>query len=56
MSDGTVRLLGVSAAAAWLGVTPASLSALARGVNGIPITWAGRAREEFPALFGDVQN
>jgi hypothetical protein len=53
MPDGRVRLLGVSAAARWLGVTDAALSALARGVNGIPITWEARAREEFPGLFGN---
>jgi len=51
LRNGHVVLHGVTAAARWLGVTPASLSALARGVNAIPITWEQRARREFPELF-----
>ena len=51
LGNGRVILHGVTAAAKWMGVTPASLSALARGVNGIPITWEARARAEFPGLF-----
>lgn len=54
--NGKVRLFGVADAARWLGVTPASLSALARGVNGIPITWEARARAEFPELFEPQTN
>lgn len=55
LRNGSTKLHGVSAAARWLGVTPASLSALARGVNAIPITWEQRARAEFPELFGVSQ-
>ena len=51
LANGKVVLHGVCAAARWLGVNPASLSALARGVNAIPITWEERARCEFPELF-----
>lgn len=54
LPDGTVRLIGVSAAAKWLGVKQPTLSAVCRGTNGVPVSWAGRAREEFPQLFGDV--
>ena len=53
--DGSVLLVGVSAAARWLGVKQPTLSQLARGTNAFPITWEKRARTEFPELFAKEQ-
>lgn len=50
--DGSVFLVGVTAAARWMGVKQPALSQLARGKNAFPITWEQRARTEFPELFG----
>lgn len=49
--DGSVVLVGVSAAARWLGVKQPTLSQLARGKNAFVIRWEARARAEFPGLF-----
>ena len=55
MPDGRARLIGVSAAAAWLGCTRQCLSQMARGTNGyVTAELYERARREFPVLFGDA--
>lgn len=52
LPDGTIRLIGVSAAARWLGCSPQALSQIARGT-----AFQGaeklemRAREDFSGLF-----
>lgn len=51
LPDGRVRLIGVCAAARWLGVSQPALSALAMRKNAFPITWEDRARAEFPEFF-----
>lgn len=52
LPDGQVRLIGVSAAAKWMGCSRQVLSQMARGTE-IYVTQAlkDRARKEFPELF-----
>lgn len=54
LPDGSVRLVGVSAAAAWLGVSASALSQAARGKVFYGTKFDVRARAEFPGLFGAV--
>lgn len=51
LPDGTVRLIGVSAAARWLGCKASSLSQIAKGKSFYSGTLEQRARVEFPKLF-----
>lgn len=53
LPGGGVRLIGLVAAARWLGCSAPALGMVARGVPGRGERLALRAREEFPGLFGD---
>ena len=54
LPDGTVRLVGVSAAARWLGCSQQALGQVVRGRIFCGVRFEARARAEFPGLFGDV--
>jgi hypothetical protein len=51
LPDGSVRLIGVSAAARWLGCSTPALSQIARGKAFYAGTLEQKARIEFPELF-----
>lgn len=53
LPDGQLRLIGLVAAARWLGCSSPALGMVVRGVPGRGERLAIRAREEFPELFGD---
>jgi hypothetical protein len=53
MPGGTVRLIGVTDAAAWLGCSRQALTQIARGKVFCTGTLEARAREAFPELFGE---
>lgn len=52
LPDGTVRLIGVCAAAKFLGCTAQALGLVAKGVPGRGVRLRNRAMAEFPGLFG----
>ena len=55
--DGKPRLIGVVAAANWLGCSAPCLGQMARGTNGyVSAALYERARREFPVLFGEAPN
>ena len=53
MPDGSLRLFGVSAAARWLGVAPASLSQTCRDIPNRGRKLRDRVAIEFPELLAE---
>lgn len=51
LPGGGVHLVGISAAARWLGCSASALNAVVRGVPGRGTRLLNRAKAEFPQLF-----
>lgn len=51
LPNGSLHLVGISAAARWLGCSASALNAVVRGVPGRGTRLLNRAKAEFPQLF-----